>query len=325
MARSIRVLSQADVAACLPYKECIEAMDGLFRGLARGEFFQPLRVRVRPDGSPNWMTTMPALRLSEPRLWGLKEMAVNPDNPRAGLDPIQGAVLLHDGHDGQLLAVLNAPAVTSIRTAAVSALATRTFARKGAKTVAIIGAGVQGRAHIAALRCVLPDASYRLWGRTPDKAKQLADELGCEFAPTIEGALAGADVACTVTASIDPITKRGWFAPGCHVNAVGSSGPNNREIDAESMGAASLFVDRRESTINESGDYLGAVREGGIKGPEHIRGELGEVLLGRLPGRTSDAEFTLFKSLGIAIQDLVAAELAVAIAGKHGIGTTAAW
>lgn len=322
------VLSQVDVDAVLAPGDCIDAMEKVFIGLVRGEFFLPLRTRARPEGSPNWMTVMPSLRLAGragPRLWALKEMAVTPSNPTRGLDPIQGVVLLHDGDDGRLLAVVDAPALTAIRTAAVSALATRTLARRDARIVAIIGAGAQGRAHIAAMRAVLPEASIRLWSRTSARAERLAAETGCEVFGSIPTALAGADVVCTVTASAEPVIEHAWLAPGCHVNAVGSSAATTRELDPTTIARASLFVDRRESTINESGDYLGALEAGAIKGPEHIRAELGEVLTGRHPGRTSNDEQTVFKSLGLAIQDLAAAELALVRARAAGRGVECAW
>jgi len=321
----VLVLAHDDVVAALPMADCITAMERTLVGLARGEYFQPLRTRARPEGSPNWMTCMPALRLSGPRLWALKEMAVTPENPARGLDPIQGAVLLHDGDDGRLLAVVDAPTLTSIRTAAVTAVATRRLARADAKVVAIVGAGVQGRAHVAAMRCVLPQASIRIWSRTPARAAALARELDCTSVATVEAALAGADVVCTVTASAEPVVRCEWFAPGCHVNAVGSSGPATRELDGATLAAAALFVDRRESAVSESGDYLCALKEGAIPGPGHIRAELGEVLAGRHPGRSSAGELTVFKSLGLAIEDLVAAETAVARARAIGRGVECPW
>ena len=321
----MRVLSYADVVRALPMRDCIAAMEKTLIGLVEGEFFQPLRTRTRPEGSPNWITCMPSLRLRGPRLWALKEMAVTPENPNRGLDPIQGAVLLHDGDDGRLIALVNAPALTAIRTAAVSAVATQRLAPPAVRRVAIIGAGVQGRAHIEAMRVLYPAAEIRVWSRAAERAAALADEMDCRAVPTIAAALANAEVVCTVTASSEAITRREWFAPNTHVNAVGSSGPLTREIDGATLAAAAFFVDRRESTINESGDYLFALKEGAIGGPEHIRAELGEVLTGRHPGRGSPDEFTLFKSLGIAIEDLVAAELAVANARARGLGVECEW
>lgn len=321
----MRVLNARDVEAALPLGECIDAMRDLFEGLAREAFFQPLRTRIRPEGSENWLTLMPALRHTAPRLWGLKEMAVTPANASRGRDPIEGAVLLHDGEDGRLLAIVSAPALTAIRTAAVSALATRTLARPESTVVAVIGAGVQGRMHVKAMREVLPRATIRLWGRTPATLEEAARETGAEPFTSMEAAIAGADVVCTVTAAATPIVRREWFAPGTHINAVGSSAQNAREIDGATFAAASLFVDRRESTVRESGDYLGALAEGAIAGESHIQAELGDVLIGRHPGRRSSTELTLYKSLGLAVQDLVAAERAVQLAAVRNCGMDYPW
>ena len=178
-------------------------------------------------------------------------------------------MLLHDGETGQLVAVLNASAITEIRTAAVSAVATKLLARPGARQVAILGSGVQARSHAVAMREVLPDAELRVWSRNPAHAEALALEAHGLACATVDEALDGADVVCTCTASREPIVALGDLAPGAHVNAVGSSGPWARELEADVVAAASLFVDRRESTVNESGDYLGAVDERGI-GPDHI-------------------------------------------------------
>ena len=319
------VLSHDDVLAALPMRDCIAAIERMFVGLAQGDYFQPLRTRAHPQGNSNWMTIMPSARIGTPRLWALKEMVVTPSNSARGKDPIQGAVLLHDGDDGRLLAVLSAPALTAIRTAAVSAVATRILARPDARSVAIIGAGVQGRAHVEAMRCVFPQACVRVWSRTQERALALARECDAEPASSIEEALAGADVVCTVTSAREPVIARAFVAQGCHINAVGSSASTHREIDGATMAAASLFVDRRESTLSESGDYLEALAERVIPGPRHIRAELGEVLLGLHPGRTENTEITLFKALGLAIEDLVAAEVAVRIARESGIGQECQW
>jgi ornithine cyclodeaminase/alanine dehydrogenase-like protein (mu-crystallin family) len=321
----VLVLSEHDVNRALPISDCIDALEQMFIGLARGEFFQPLRVRANPGTGPNWMTLMPSARLAAPRLWALKQMVVTPTNTQNGLDPIQGVVLLHDGDDGRLLAVVNAPALTAIRTAAVSALATRLLARADSARVAIIGAGVQAKAHVAAMKHLYPKASFRIWSRNRNNAVSLANESGATVADTITAAAQGADILCTVTASATPVISRAMVAPGCHINAVGSSAANAREIDAQTVADASLFVDRRESTLSESGDYLGALAEGAISGPEHIQAELADILLGNHHGRSSSSEITLFKSLGLAIEDLIAAELAVQSAAKLGIGTRCPW
>ncbi len=215
---------------------------------------------------------------------------------------------------------MNASPVTEIRTAAVSAAATKALAREGARTVAILGSGVQGRSHVDAMQTVLDDPIIRIWSRNPAHAEALALETHSLVAGSIEEALDGADVVCTTTAAREPIVELGWLAPGAHVNAVGGSVPAARELSSETVAAATLFVDRRESTLNESGDYLVAAAERGI-GPDHIVAELGEVLAGIHPGRRADDELTLFKSLGIAVEDLAAAELCVARARERGVGT----
>jgi ornithine cyclodeaminase len=254
----------------------------------------------------------------------LKEVVVAPGNSARGLDPHQGAVLLHDGTTGQLVAALNASPITEIRTAAVSAVATKLLARLGARHVAILGSGVQGRSHAVAMREVLPEAELRVWSRSPAHAEALALEAHAVVCTTVAEAVAGADVVCTCTAAAEPILSLADLAPGAHVNAVGSSGPWARELDADLVAAASLFVDRRESTVNESGDYLGAVAERGI-GPEHILAELGEILVGAHPGRRRDEELTVFKSLGLAAEDLAAAVLCVARARERGVGVEVAF
>jgi ornithine cyclodeaminase len=169
------------------------------------------------------------------------------------------------------------------------------------------------------MRAVVHDADLRIWSRTPAHAEALALEAHAVACPTVEEALDGAVVVCTCTSSRDPIVRRAWLAPGAHVNSVGSSVPSARELDAEVVAAASLFVDRRESTVNEAGDYLAAVEEAGI-GPDHILAELGELLVGGHPGRRDDDELTVFKSLGLAVEDLAAAALCVARAREHGVG-----
>ena len=315
---TVLVLSEADVHAVLDMESCIGAMEDVLAALERGELTMPLRFVVR-SGGEQLMGLMPAHRAGDAPLFSLKEIVVTPGNGARGLDPHQGAVLLHDGETGVLQAVVNASAITEIRTAAVSAVATKLLARPCARTVAILGAGVQGRSHAVAMRAVVHDADLRIWSRTPAHAEALALEAHAVACRTVEEALDGAVVVCTCTSSRDPIVRRAWLAPGAHVNSVGSSVPSARELDAEVVAAASLFVDRRESTVNEAGDYLAAVEEADI-GPDHILAELGELLVGAHPGRRDDKELTVFKSLGLAVEDLAAAALCVELARQRGIG-----
>lgn len=316
---AVLILSDADVREVLDMPSCITAMEEVLADLARGHLHNPLRFVTRPPDAGTFFGFMPAYRGGPEPVYSLKEVVIAPANHGRGLDPHQGTVILHDGVTGLLTAVLNASAITEIRTAAVSALATRLLARPDSRRVAVIGSGVQGRSHVEAMQHAVADAEITIWSRTREHAERLAESTGCQVADTLEAALDGADVVCTTTSSKDPLIGRALLAPGTHYNAVGSSVAHAREFDGEAVAATSLFVDRRESTLNESGDYLDAVRETGI-GPDHIRAELGELLTGQHPGRSSRDEMTLFKSLGIAVEDLAAAQLCIARARARGIG-----
>jgi ornithine cyclodeaminase/alanine dehydrogenase-like protein (mu-crystallin family) len=301
---SVRILSEHDVRRLLPMDECIAAMEGALASLARGELHNPLRFVVRPPGEPTLMGLMPAHRAGPEAAYALKAVCIAPGNAALGLDLHQGFVALFDGATGATRALMNAGAITSIRTAAVSGVATKLLARPGARTLAILGAGIQARAHLEAMRAVLPFEEVRVWSRTPGRGAELD---GVREVASAEEALRGADVVVTATTAREPIVSREWLAAGAHVNAVGSSIPTTRELDTRTMAEAALFVDRRESTLNEAGDYLFPLREGAI-GPDQIRAELGELLIGSAEGRRDDAELTVFKSLGLAVEDLAAAE-----------------
>jgi len=260
--------------------------------------------------------------------FGLKTVGVFPGNVTRGMDAHQGGVLLIDGDTGELKALMNASAITAIRTAAVTALATRTLAREDAHDLAIVGAGVQARTHLEALGCVRRLERVRVASRDPEHARAFAREQSqrhgrpVEAAASVEAAVRGADLVVTVTSSAEPVLQREWVAAGAHLNLVGASLASAREADSATVAAGRLFVDRRESAENESGDYLTPLREGLI-GPDHIRGELGEVLTGARPGRTSEAEITIFKSLGLALEDLAAARYVYERARQSGAGTWA--
>jgi ornithine cyclodeaminase/alanine dehydrogenase-like protein (mu-crystallin family) len=286
----VLILSEHDVHELLTMEECIAAMEDALRALALGEVFNPLRMPIRAPGAPGLLGLMPAWRGGGTPYYALKEVGVFPGNPKRGLDTHVGAVILHSGETGEPLAFMNASAITAIRTAAVSAVATKLLARKGASVLAILGTGVQAKAHRQAIPLVRPIREIRMCGRGDDA----------------EAAVRGADIIVTATSSKEPVLRREWIAEGAHINAVGSSIPTARELDGTTIAATSLFVDRRESTLNESGDFLFAVREGLID-QTHIRAELGELLEGTASGRTSDDEITLFKSLGLAVEDLFAA------------------
>jgi ornithine cyclodeaminase/alanine dehydrogenase-like protein (mu-crystallin family) len=313
------VLSEHDVRELLDMTSCIEAMTEVLASLARGELYNPLRSIARPPDVDTLLGLMPAYRAAPSSVYALKEIVIVPTNPSRGLDTHMGGVLLHDGETGELLAIMNASPITEIRTAAVSAVATRALARPDAQRVAILGAGTQARGHVHAMRAVLDDPEIRIWARRLEAAEELAGEVGAIVAPSVDAALFGAEVVCTTTGTAEPIVEKRWLARGAHVNAVGASFPTRRELDTETVAHSSLFTDRRESCLNEAGDYIIAAAEGAI-GPDHIKAELGEVLAGMHPGREQEDEITVFESLGIAVEDLASAELVVRRARERGVG-----
>jgi ornithine cyclodeaminase len=322
----VLLLGHDEVAALLPMGECMRLMRDALVALAEGRVHQPLRTIVRPDGAAGMLGLMPAYSSAAPPAFGLKAICVFPGNPARGLDSHQGAVLLFSAETGEPLAFVNASAVTAVRTAAVSGVAASALARADAGDLGIVGAGVQARSHVAAMAHARPLRRCRVASRNVEHARRLADELGGAYAfpveavETIEEAVRGADLIVTATNSAEPVVRREWVADGAHINAVGACTPNARELDAATIAASSLFVDSVESLVNESGDYLLAALEGAV-GPEHIRAELGEVLAGGRPGRTSRDEITLFKSLGLAVEDLAAAAYLYDRCRETGAGT----
>jgi ornithine cyclodeaminase/alanine dehydrogenase-like protein (mu-crystallin family) len=318
------VLGYDEVSRLLPMNECIEVMEDALAALARDEMYLPLRFVVRPPNAAGFIGLMPAYRGGESPAFGLKAINVIPDNPRLrGLDAHQGGVLLSDGETGEPVAFLNASAITEIRTAAVSAVATRALARDGARELAILGAGVQARSHLDAMAALGGFERARVWSRTAEHARKLANEADPPFrleaVGSAEEAVRGADVIVTVTAATEPVVRREWISDGAHINAVGACLPHIRELDTQTVADAAFFTDRRESAENEAGDFVLARKEGAV-GPEHIRAELGEVVAGMADGRGGDDEITIFESLGLAIEDLAAADHVVRRAREEGVG-----
>jgi ornithine cyclodeaminase/alanine dehydrogenase-like protein (mu-crystallin family) len=320
---SVLILSHGDVTAALPPDACADAMAEVLAAHARGQAQMPLRSVVRFDGAAGFMGLMPAWRGGEEPVFALKTLCLMPGNPARGLDTHQGTVTLFDGATGVPTAILDASAVTAVRTAAVSAVATRTLAREDARVLAILGAGVQGKAHLQALVGVRGFEDVRVYSPTEAHARAVAaagDGLA-RVVSSAEDAVRGADVVVTATSAREPVLRRDWLEAGAHVNAVGASTPSVRELDVDTVAACALFCDSRESLRNEAGEYLLALEQGAIPGENHVRGELGEVLAGSAPGRLHADELTVFRSLGLAVEDLAAAECAVARARRMGIGT----
>jgi ornithine cyclodeaminase/alanine dehydrogenase-like protein (mu-crystallin family) len=325
----MRVLSHRDVLAALEPGPCAEAMAAVLAGHARGQTYMPLRSVMVPPDADGFMGLMPGWRGPQgdgAAAFALKAVCIMPGNPARGLDAHQGLVTLFDGRTGVPTAILDASAITEVRTAAVTAVATGALARQDASTLAILGAGTQARAHLRALQPVRGFGQARIYAPTEAHARRMAaqaGDLGMELTVTASAADAvrGADVVVTATSAREPVLRRDWLEPGVHVNAVGASSPQARELDTATVAASALFCDSRESLRNEAGEFRLAIAEGLIDGEDHVRAELGEVLAGTAPGRRDRGELTLFRSLGLAVEDLAAAELAVAVATERGLGT----
>jgi ornithine cyclodeaminase/alanine dehydrogenase-like protein (mu-crystallin family) len=320
---SVLILSHGDVIGALSPDACADAMAEVLAAHARGEAQMPLRSVVRFEGAAGFMGLMPAWRGGEESAFALKSLCLMPGNPARGLDTHQGTVTLFDGATGVPTAILDASAVTAVRTAAVSAVATRTLAREDARVLAILGAGVQGKAHLKALVGVREFDDVRVYSPTEAHARALAaagDGLA-RVASSAEDAVRGADVVVLATSASEPVLRRDWLEPGAHINAVGASQPSVRELDVDTVVACALFCDSRESLRNEAGEYRLALEQGAISGENHVRGELGEVLAGSAPGRLDADELTVFRSLGLAVEDLAAAQCAVTRARRMRIGT----
>ena len=322
-------VNEAGVRDLLPMDECVGIMRSALATLARGDAVLPLRNMVPlPDGS-GILGLMPGY-LGEPKSLGLKVVTVMPGNHGTPYESHQGVVMLFGIQHGEPLAILDAASITEIRTAAASAAATDALARDDAGDLALLGSGVQARSHLRAMRAVRNLRRVRVWSRSRESAESFArthaSEAGVpiEVVASGEDAVRGADLVCTTTSAKEPILRGGWIAPGAHVNAVGACFRANRELDTELVRRSRFFTDCRESCENEAGDFLIPRDEGAIGG-DHLLGEIGEVFVGKLPGRTSSADVTVYESLGIALEDLAAAHAIHRRAVDHGAGTWLEW
>ena len=321
------VLDARAVRDLLPMDECIGEMERAFRALAAREALQPLRSILWTPERNGGIGLMPGYLGTTPEGWiGLKAVTVFPGNHGTELDSHQGVVLLFEAQRGRLLAIADATEITAIRTAAASALATKLLAKDDAGDLAIFGSGTQARTHLEAMWAVRTIRRVRIWSRNSENAGKFADresrlhDVAVEPVATPEAAARGADILCTVTSAREPFLRGEWISPGAHINAAGSSVAFCRELDAAAVAKSRYFCDRRESTLAESGDFLLARDEGAVD-DTHVRGEIADLLEGRCPGRETADQITLFKSLGLAIEDLAAAGLVYSKARDRGIGT----
>jgi alanine dehydrogenase len=317
----VLIVGQAEVPALLPMDRCVDLMADTLAAVARGEAELPLRQMVPVPGG--LLATMPA---SIGGVAGVKVITVFPGNEGTELDAHQGIVVLFELERGRPLALVDATSVTAIRTAAVSGAATRALARDDAGDLAILGSGTQARTHLEAIRVVRDLRRVRVWSRTPEHARAFAEResarhgVEVEVAASARDAVEGADLVCTTTSAHEPILLGEWLSPGAHVNAVGYAGRDGRELDSAAVAGSRMFGDRRESVEQESGDFALARAEGAI-GDGHLVGELGEVLIGKVEGRSSPDDITLFESLGLAVEDVASAKLIHETAMVMGAGT----
>jgi ornithine cyclodeaminase len=317
------IVSHEEVEHLLPMAECVDVMADALAATARGDALLPLRQVLRLHGGADAFALMPAVLGSS---IGAKVITVFPGNDATPYDSHMGVVLYFDDTNGRLLAIIDASSVTGIRTAAVSGLATRLLSLPNASRLALLGAGVQAMKHLEAMRAVRPISSVRLWSRSADRRARFAAWAGktlgieVETCDRAEAAVRGADVICTVTSSRVPVLEGAWLAPGAHINAVGASLAGARELDTDAVVRSRVYVDRRESALNEAGDLLIPRDEGAIDN-SHIRGEIGQLVTGAVAGRAADDEITLFKSLGLAVEDVAAARFIYQRALASGSGT----
>lgn len=323
----LRVISGAEVRELLTYPDCVRVVAAAMREVSAGNALLPLRQFMALPAIEGRLAWMPGF-LGEPSCFGIKLLSLYPGNPAVGLSSHVGLYVLYESAHGRPLAILEASALTAVRTAAASVVATQALARADARVLAIIGTGEEAHAHLEAFQAVRPFEHVIVWGRNADKARSLAaraDALGVRkvsVAPTVREAAAQADVVCTVTSSPGPLLSGDDLRPGQHLCLVGSSIPQTREVDDEVVVRSRYYVDYRGSARAQAGELLHAIEAGRVT-DAHIVGEIGEVLAGRVEGRRSDSEITLYKSLGIAAQDLAAALLVLERARERQAGTLA--
>jgi alanine dehydrogenase len=319
------VINQKEVGQALTMKACIDLMRQTLAALARGEAVQPLRTHIATPDRRGILGLMPGY-LAPAKALGIKVLTIFPANEGTAVDSHQGAVLLFEEERGILIAILDATAVTGIRTAAVSGLATELLALPDAGDLAVLGAGTQALTHVEAMLAVRPIRRIRVWNRTEERGRRLAELIQdrfrtrVELCGSIEAAVDGADLICTTTAAREPILRNEWVRPGAHLNVVGSSIARSREVDSALMARARLFVDARESALKEPGDILIPLAEGAISA-DHIVAELGELVAGVRSWQRNADEVTLFKSQGIAIEDIASARYVYEEAKRRGLGT----
>jgi ornithine cyclodeaminase len=304
-------ISKEEVAQYLSMEKCIALMEEAFTALANGRALQPLRSLMWLPDKTGLLGMMPAYS-ADKKMMGIKVISAFSGNKKFGLSSHQGAVLLFDSIYGQPLAIVDGDEITAIRTAAVSGLATKLLGRVESSNLAILGSGTQAQQHVEAMLYVRKINSIKVWSRDYANAAEFAKQVAAKHnintvaVNDAKDAVTGADIICTTTGSSNPVVQGDWIKKGAHINAVGSCTPNTRELDTAAIVNSKLYTDKYESIFKEAGDFIIPKSEGVIN-DGHVKGELGEVLLGIKKGRETNDEITVFKSLGIAIEDIYAA------------------
>lgn len=307
------VLSEKEIQKLLDVEELIQALEQAHIQFSAGKAVMPVRQVIPLPQIKGRITSMPAY-LSEDKALGMKVVTYFQENPKQDLPAILATISLYSTETGKIVAIMDGSYITAIRTASASAMATKVLANPETSVLGILGAGVQARTHIQALCKIRRIGKIKIYSPSGKSGLRVKEELEMEVGVKIEAvgnaeeAVREADLLVTVTTAKEPILKAEWLKPGAHINAVGSHRPDLREIDGATMKRARVFVDSREAIMAECGDVLLAVKEGAISG-NHISAEIGEVLAGKKAGRSSAGEITLYKSVGIAIQDVAAAQL----------------
>ena len=314
------IVSALEVEALLPLPAAIEAMRSAMMQVSRREVALPLRHVVPIPGTSGKLVVMLGY-IGTPPLFGVKTVAKYVRQPGSAHGSHVGILQLFDANTGLLLAIIEGGSLTAIRTAATSALATDALSRPGASRLAILGTGEQAFRHIVAMSAVRPITHVSIWGRTPAHAAALAAriDLPATVADTVEAAVADADIVCTTTSATDPILHGAMVQPGTHINLVGSAIPATSEADIALVVRSEFYVDYRESAAAEAGELRNAITAGAVS-LRHIRGELGELLMGNIPGRSSADAITVYKSLGVIAQDLAAADIVLRAARTADMG-----
>jgi alanine dehydrogenase len=319
------VLSESQVKGLIDLDELIAVLEQAHIQYSTGKAVMPVRLVVPLPQIQGRITSMPGF-LSENKALGMKVVTYFHDNPKQNLPAILATIMLFSAETGKMIAAMDGGYITAIRTACASALATKVLANSNTPVLGILGAGVQARAHILALARVRQLSRIKLYSPSGTSATNLKAELEphcgvpIEVVRSAEDAVRDSDLLVTVTTAKEPVLKANWLKPGAHINAVGSHRPDLREIDGATLNRAKLVVDSRDAIMAECGDILLALKEKSISESD-IHGEIGEVLAGSKPGRSNASEITLYKSVGIAIQDVATAQLVYRKAREQNIGT----